>query len=202
MQRAGAVERGDAEAVARPALDHERRTSGQAEARTTIYPQVGDVVVGELATGTTREAQETARDLEHPRARRASVLAPYDGIRHSLMVDTAHPIRIGGNPQCAAFRLGCRGGPEARRCKGQRRFEMFKTIVWATDGSESADRALELAAELAATPGAKLFAVHAVEHFAGGRSSGYPVRVDEDDLKASIRRQIESIREDGVDASF
>ena len=79
---------------------------------------------------------------------------------------------------------------------------MFKNIVWATDGSESADRALAFAEKLASTPGAKLFAVHADEHFAGGRSSGSPVLADEDGLEASIRRQVETLREEGVDASF
>jgi nucleotide-binding universal stress UspA family protein len=79
---------------------------------------------------------------------------------------------------------------------------MFKNIVWATDGSESADRALAFAKELASSSGAKLYAVHSDEHLAGGRSSGVPVLADEDDLRSAIRTQVETTRAEGFDASF
>lgn len=79
---------------------------------------------------------------------------------------------------------------------------MFRNIVWATDGSEFADRALAYAKDLALTSDAKLYAVHTEEHLTGGRSSGIPVRVDEDDVRARIRAQVEDAREDGFDASL
>jgi nucleotide-binding universal stress UspA family protein len=79
---------------------------------------------------------------------------------------------------------------------------MFKTIVWATDGSETADRALAYAKSLASGSGAKLFAVHCNEHFFGGRSSGSPVLADEDEIEAKIRGQVATAESEGIAASF
>lgn len=78
----------------------------------------------------------------------------------------------------------------------------FKTIVWATDGSEAADSALPYAKGLASATGGKLVAVHAVEHLIGPRAGGYPVHVDEDELEAKIKRQVEALAEEGVDATL
>ena len=50
---------------------------------------------------------------------------------------------------------------------------MFKTIIWATDGSEAADRALQTALDLTAESKGKLLVVHADERL-GGRSAGAP----------------------------
>jgi nucleotide-binding universal stress UspA family protein len=47
---------------------------------------------------------------------------------------------------------------------------MLKTIVWATDGSDSADRALPYATELASRDGTSLLVVHVVE--TPGRPAG------------------------------
>jgi len=77
---------------------------------------------------------------------------------------------------------------------------MFRTVVWATDGSASADRALGVAKELAQTDGGSLIAVHSKERFVGGRAAGYPVYADEDELEAKIKAQVEDARKDGVDA--
>lgn len=79
---------------------------------------------------------------------------------------------------------------------------MFKTIVWATDGSEAADRALPFAKELATGDGRSLVVVHSKEHFVGGRAGGYPVLADEDELEAKIRAQVEQARKDGLDATL
>ena len=43
---------------------------------------------------------------------------------------------------------------------------MFKKIVWATDGSENADRALSIAKTLARENGASLVVVHIVQRYA------------------------------------
>ena len=78
---------------------------------------------------------------------------------------------------------------------------MFKTIVWATDGSESADRALPYAKALADGEDRKLVVVHSKEVFVG-RAGGYPVLADEDELEAKIRRQVEQGCAEGIDASL
>ena len=79
---------------------------------------------------------------------------------------------------------------------------MFRNIVWATDGSESADRALGYAKDLASTYGGTLYGVHSDEHLVGGRSSGVPVLADEPDLRSKIRSQIVTARDEGFDASL
>lgn len=76
---------------------------------------------------------------------------------------------------------------------------MFKTIVWATDGSETAAHALPFALELVERDHAKLIAVHARE-LAVGRMGGYPLIADEEDVEAQLERQVESLRQKGVDA--
>jgi nucleotide-binding universal stress UspA family protein len=78
---------------------------------------------------------------------------------------------------------------------------MFKTIVWATDGSELADVALDQVRELAREDGAKIVAVHANE-LMRGRPSGYPALADEPELEEKIGKQIEELRSDGIDATL
>ena len=77
---------------------------------------------------------------------------------------------------------------------------MFKTIIWATDGSEAADNALPYAKTLV-EPGGELVVVHANEVFVG-RAGGYPVLADETELEHKIRRQVDELRIEGVDATF
>lgn len=79
---------------------------------------------------------------------------------------------------------------------------MFKTIVWATDGSSSADRALAYAKELASRSDARIYAVHSDEHLVGGRSSGAPVLADEPSLESKIYTQVETARTEGFDTAF
>ncbi len=78
---------------------------------------------------------------------------------------------------------------------------MFKTIVWATDGSEAADMALPYAKALAEGDGRQLFVVHGKELLVG-RAGGYPVLADEDELEAKIRHQVDEARIEGIDATF
>ena len=75
---------------------------------------------------------------------------------------------------------------------------MFKTIVWATDGSDSADSALPHVKSLAQASGASVIVVHAVESFVSGYSAGLPVYGDTEEMKAKIERQVEKLRSDGV----
>jgi nucleotide-binding universal stress UspA family protein len=75
---------------------------------------------------------------------------------------------------------------------------MFNTIVWATDGSEAADRALPFAKALAQGDDRALVAVHAKELLQGER----PLHAGEHELEAKIRRQVDEARAEGVDATF
>lgn len=79
---------------------------------------------------------------------------------------------------------------------------MFKTIVWATDGSEDADRALAYAKDLAVNEGSRLVVVHVVETFTAHHAAGLPVHVDEAELKAKVERQAEELTDAGIDASL
>jgi nucleotide-binding universal stress UspA family protein len=76
---------------------------------------------------------------------------------------------------------------------------MFETIVWATDGSALADRALSVVTELARVHGAKIVAVH-VNEIVGGRLSGAPLLADEDALQAKIEGQAAELRNAGLAA--
>ncbi len=78
---------------------------------------------------------------------------------------------------------------------------MFKTILWATDGSETAARALPYALGLAEPDKAKLVVAHARE-IVVGRGGGYPVFADESELRAQVTRQGEDLRIGGLDATF
>jgi nucleotide-binding universal stress UspA family protein len=76
---------------------------------------------------------------------------------------------------------------------------MYRTIVWATDGSGHAEDALPFARELAKLTGAKLVVVHAGEIFASGRAAGDTVIADEPDLAARVREQAAQLEADGFD---
>jgi nucleotide-binding universal stress UspA family protein len=78
---------------------------------------------------------------------------------------------------------------------------MFKTIVWATDGSDSADRALPYAKSLAEGQGTALVAVH-VKELIAGRGGGYPVLADEDELLEKIEEQVAELRKVGFAADL
>jgi nucleotide-binding universal stress UspA family protein len=78
---------------------------------------------------------------------------------------------------------------------------MFKTILWATDGSETAAKALPYALRLAEPEHAKLIVAHAREIFVG-RGGGHPVLADESELRARIAEQVKHLKSGGLDATF
>jgi nucleotide-binding universal stress UspA family protein len=78
---------------------------------------------------------------------------------------------------------------------------MFRTVVWATDGSDVADGSLPVVKELADHEGARVVVVHANEVLLG-RAGGAPVMADEPDLLRKIEGQAEALRDDGYDATF
>jgi len=73
---------------------------------------------------------------------------------------------------------------------------MFRTIVWATDGSKTANAALPYARNLVAD-GGKIIAIHCKELFDWGRVAGQPVLADEGDLEAQITEQLAELRAAG-----
>jgi nucleotide-binding universal stress UspA family protein len=75
---------------------------------------------------------------------------------------------------------------------------MYQTIIWATDGSEGAESALEEALSLAHLSGGHLIAVHCDQRF-NGRAGGWPGRVDEEDLRTKIRRKVDELKADDID---
>jgi len=78
---------------------------------------------------------------------------------------------------------------------------MFETIVWATDGSELADRALLPVIDLARKHHAKIVAVHANE-LLKGRFGGAPLLSDEPELVEKIEGQVAELRELGLPAEL
>jgi nucleotide-binding universal stress UspA family protein len=67
---------------------------------------------------------------------------------------------------------------------------MFTNVMWATDGSAHADRALGYATQIAHQEGATLHAVHVVEKFATGRVAGQNAYLNEDEIAAKIQREV------------
>ncbi len=78
---------------------------------------------------------------------------------------------------------------------------MFETIVWATDGSELADRALEHVKELARLHDSKIVAVHGNE-LVGLLSGAAPALTDEPELHARIERQVRELVGEGFRAEL
>lgn len=80
---------------------------------------------------------------------------------------------------------------------------MFKKIVWATDGSDAADQALDVAKRMASESGGEILAVHCVEMTFPGKAAGrYPVFANEDEIKQKIAGQIKEISAHGVPAQM
>jgi nucleotide-binding universal stress UspA family protein len=77
---------------------------------------------------------------------------------------------------------------------------MFNTIVWATDGSENADRALAVAKPLARESGASLVVVHIVERYA--TKSGLAVYPDEPQVEAKLKQLVDELSGEGLNASL
>jgi nucleotide-binding universal stress UspA family protein len=73
---------------------------------------------------------------------------------------------------------------------------MFTKVIWATDGSEDADRAMPVAVEAATSDGAELHVVHMVEKLVSGRASGMDVFGNEDEIKTKVRGQATAIAHD------
>jgi len=79
---------------------------------------------------------------------------------------------------------------------------MFTNIVWASDGSEHADRALQYATAIADREHSHLHVVHIVELLVGGRVAGQKVFLNEDQIDAKIKEQArQASAEHGIQAT-
>jgi nucleotide-binding universal stress UspA family protein len=74
---------------------------------------------------------------------------------------------------------------------------MFKSILWATDGSESADRAFPFVKAIAQESGASVVVVHVAQKL-GGRGGGQPVIANEDEIRAKIDQQTHELNDSGI----
>lgn len=75
---------------------------------------------------------------------------------------------------------------------------MFTNILWATDGSQHADRALDYAIQIAQRDHTQLHVVHVVEKLVAGRIAGQNVSLNEPAVVAKIRAQIEDAHVHGI----
>ena len=77
---------------------------------------------------------------------------------------------------------------------------MFDTIVWATDGSQQADQAIEVAKTLARDHAASLVVVHIVQHYA--TKTGLAAYANEDLVKAKLEQTVQQLSQDGFRPSL
>ncbi|MDP9227634.1 MAG: universal stress protein [Actinomycetota bacterium] len=77
---------------------------------------------------------------------------------------------------------------------------MFKTIVLALDGSDGSRKAIPFATELAQNDKAAVLIAHVEERILG--KGGGPLHVDEEEIKAEIRRQADELSAQGIDTSI
>jgi nucleotide-binding universal stress UspA family protein len=80
---------------------------------------------------------------------------------------------------------------------------MFKRVMWATDGSEAANRAMPIARTLAAESGTPVLVVYCEELTLPGKGGGsYPIYANEEDIEAKIQHQVSELSSDGVNATL
>jgi nucleotide-binding universal stress UspA family protein len=79
---------------------------------------------------------------------------------------------------------------------------MFKTVVWATDGSEAAGRGLPLARSIAQMYGGRLLVTHVSEILAGPPLAVQAAQERADEIKAALQREVEDLKQDGVTAQL
>jgi nucleotide-binding universal stress UspA family protein len=74
---------------------------------------------------------------------------------------------------------------------------MFKTIVLALDGSDGSRKAIPFATQLAQEGKAAILIAHVEERSLG--KGGGPLHVDEEEIKAEIRKQADELSAQGID---
>lgn len=78
---------------------------------------------------------------------------------------------------------------------------MFKTLIWATDGSAGAEAALVEARRLAELSGAHIVAVHIDQRLAG-RFGGWSTLADEEDRSLELRTKVAELKGEGVEIEY
>jgi nucleotide-binding universal stress UspA family protein len=79
---------------------------------------------------------------------------------------------------------------------------MYKAIIWSTDGSPNAERALPHVKELAKGEGATITIVHVVERIEGAGAVGPPLRADEAEVQSKLRKLAAGLSEEGFNVSL
>ena len=79
---------------------------------------------------------------------------------------------------------------------------MFKTVLWATDGSAAAERALSAAKSIAQTYDAKLLVTHVPVVLAGPQVAVAVAQESAEATKASLQQRVDGLKRDGVTAEF
>ena len=80
---------------------------------------------------------------------------------------------------------------------------MYKHVLWATDGSEAADRALPHAKALAAEGGGPMTVVYCEEFTLPGKGGGsLPVHANEGEVQAKIEQQVAELSSNGTRATL
>ena len=80
---------------------------------------------------------------------------------------------------------------------------MYQKVIWATDGSEAADRALDHAKALAAEGGGPLTVIYCVEYTIPSKGGGsFPVHANEAEIQEKIDRQLAELSTNGTRATL
>jgi nucleotide-binding universal stress UspA family protein len=77
---------------------------------------------------------------------------------------------------------------------------VFDTVVWASDGSENADRALPVAKALTRENGGSLVVVHVVQRYA--TQTGLSMYPDEDLVRGRLEQAVEQLSNEGFKTSL
>jgi nucleotide-binding universal stress UspA family protein len=79
---------------------------------------------------------------------------------------------------------------------------MFQTVLWATDGSRAAERALAVARSIAKTYNAKLVVTHVSVILGGPPLAVKAAQETADAIKADLQRKVDDLKRDGVTVEF
>jgi nucleotide-binding universal stress UspA family protein len=79
---------------------------------------------------------------------------------------------------------------------------MFKAIVWSTDGSDHAERALPYVKDLAREAGAAVTIVHVVERVEAAGAVGGSRRADEAEIQRRLEELTAELSQEGLRASL
>jgi len=78
---------------------------------------------------------------------------------------------------------------------------MYKTVIWATDGSEGAEGALAEALRVLDPVGGRLVVAHCNQRLTG-RAMAYPALPDEAERLVEIRDRVDELAAEGVDVEL